>query len=45
MKTDYIQFFQFRELAIKYSPEGRDNHSMTRSSLLHLALFRLRVSK
>jgi hypothetical protein len=45
MKTDYIQFFQFRELAIKYSPGREKIGSMTRSSLLHLALFRLRVSK
>ena len=42
-KTDY---FQLRELAIKYSPEGREKiGAMTRSSLLHLALFRLRISK
>ena len=44
MKTDHNQFFRFRELGLKYSP-GRKNESMRCSSLLHLALFRLRLSE
>lgn len=44
MKTDHTQFFRFRELGLKYSL-SRKNESMRRSSLLHLALFRLRISK
>lgn len=43
--NEHIQFFRFRELALKYSLEGEKNESMSRSSLLHLALFRLRLSK
>lgn len=44
MKTHPIQFFRFRKLGLKYCP-GRKNESMRCSSLLHLALFRLRISE
>lgn len=45
MKTDHIQFFRFRELGLKYSPEGKRMDSVRLAAKVWLGLVALRLSE